>query len=155
MLEPDLFPGFAHVRDLERWRLALIEDGRLFHQDLDFARGQVGVGGGDLLVLLVAPVLAARSHLSANADHPLAPDLLGQRVGVFRGVRIEHDLGQPLAVAQIHEDELAVIPAVIDPTEQHDLLADVGGSQGTQVMGSFQLVDEAGHGLLLGSGEHK
>src|SRR5207253_10765355 len=99
--------------------------------------------------VLVRP---AADDAAADADHPLAPQRLRELVGLLRHVpvaalvRIEDDLGDPLAVAEIDEDTAAVIAIARDPAEEDDLFALVGGAQFAAVMGAFQLVDEAGHG---------
>ena len=43
------------------------------------------------------------------------------------------------AVAQVEEDEVAVVAAAVDPAHEDDLLAGVGGAQFAAEMGAFQI----------------
>ena len=60
-------------------------------------------------------------------------------------LRIEDELRDALAVAQVDEDAAAVVAVARDPAEEDDLLAFVCGSELAAVVGSLQLVDESGH----------
>ena len=53
-------------------------------------------------------------------------------------LRIEHDLGDPIAVSQIDEDELAVIAPAIHPAHQQDILFFVFGRQFAACVRSLQ-----------------
>jgi hypothetical protein len=68
-------------------------------------------------------------------------------VRVGRRIGIEYDLGQAFAVAQIDEDEVAVVAPIGNPAEQHHFAADVSGAQGAAVVSSFEFVDKASHGV--------
>jgi hypothetical protein len=52
-------------------------------------------------------------------------------------VRIEGQLGEAGAVAQIDKDQPAMIAATQDPAHQADFLADMGGAQITAEVGAF------------------
>src|ERR1019366_7032792 len=83
--------GVDLIGDLERRRVALVEDGQLGPAHLDLARGQARV-------LVGAPP----DDEPPDADDPLAAQGLGQRVGLLgelavpREVGIEDQLGDPL-----------------------------------------------------------
>ena len=49
------------------------------------------------------------------------------RLGRVR--RVHDDLGDPVPVAQVEEDELAVVAAAVDPAGQARAAARVGGTQ--------------------------
>ena len=66
--------------------------------DLDLAGRELGVH---------VPPRATTSP--ADADAALAAQLAGQRVGVLVDARLEHDLGEAVAVAQIDEHAAAVV----------------------------------------------
>ncbi len=151
MLEALLLLGVDLVLDLERRRLALVEDGGLFDEELDRARRQVGVALG-LLLAVLRLVHAAVAHLAAHADHPLGAQLVGEAVDL--GLRVEDELGDSVAVAEIDEEEAAHVAAALHPAEEHGLLADVSFAQGAAGVGSLELVDETRHGscLLVGCG---
>ncbi len=103
----------AHlVVELERQRLGAVQRRELARQDLDLARGEVGVGGAG----------GTRAHQAAHAHDVFAAQALGfgEELGI---VRIEHDLDQTLAVAQVDEDHPAVIAATIHPPGNGDFAA--------------------------------
>ena len=77
---------------------------------LDFAGGHVGVfeAGG------------AAADLAGGGDDELGTGGFALGVG-FRGTFfIEHDLDEPGAVADVEEDEVAVVAAAVDPTHDDD-----------------------------------
>jgi len=47
---------------------------------------------------------------------------MGAFVGLWRDFGREHDLGQAVAVAQVDEDEAAVVAAVLHPAHEADFL---------------------------------
>ena len=63
-------------------------------------------------------------------------------------IGIEDELRDAFAIAQVDEDAPAVVAVAGAPTEEHDLLAFVGGTEAAAVVRSFELVDEPGHGNL-------
>ena len=56
-------------------------------------------------------------------------------LGIF--LRAKDDLGQAFTVAQVNENDAAVIAPRMHPAGEFDLLADVGGAQGVAVMGAI------------------
>jgi hypothetical protein len=50
--------------------------------------------------------------------------------------RVEDHLGDSLPVAQVDENDPAVIPPTQDPAHQNDFFAHIPGTQGVAVMGS-------------------
>ena len=64
-------------------------------------------------------------------------------------LRVEHELRDPLAVAQVDEDAPAVVAVARDPAEEDDLLPLVGRAELGAVVGALQLVDESGHGTSV------
>ena len=68
------------------------------------------------------PAGRARTRPSTADDELAAQPLgLGEDVGA---IRIEHDLQQPLAVAQVDEDDSAVVAAPMHPAGDADSLAE-------------------------------
>ena len=90
---------------------------------------------------------AGRSRSAAfDREHVLAAQALG--LGEHLGaVRIEHDLQQPLAVAQVDEDHAAVVTATVHPTGDADLAADQRPIHLTAVMTAHRL-SPSGHRQL-------
>ena len=114
------------VVDLERRRHARVQHFEFVAQHFDLAAAQVGVVGAagagahhadDLQAVLVAHILGGGEHVGA--------------------VRVAHHLHQPFAVAQVDEDDAAVVASAVGPAHQRDGLrqqafideAAVGGSQ--------------------------
>ena len=78
--------------------------------------------------------------------------LVAQRLGGrerLRAVRIEHDLHEALAVAQVDEDDAAVIAAAMDPAGQRDDLSQMAAVDAAAVVGTVQAflsdAQDAGH----------
>ena len=97
---------------LKRQRLAAIQNLDFLGEELDRAGGKIGVRG------------AARTgaHTAFDADH----ELIAQTLSFFENggvLRIEHDLQEPLAIAQIHEDHPAVIAPAVHPAGDGHLFA--------------------------------
>ena len=137
VVEPLFLGGVDLVLDQEGRRLAPVEDGELVRVHLDLAGNQTRV-----------QVVSAGDHLSAHADAVLVAQLLGEVVQVLAGVRLEHHLGEPGAVAQVDEHGAAVIAAVVHPAEEDHFLAHVLGGQLAAGMRALQIADEFGHVLV-------
>ncbi len=75
------------------------------------------------------------THLAGDADTELAAQALGVAEDVLR-VRVEHDLQQAFAIAQVDEDHAAMIAPAMDPASDADVLADEGFVDLTAVMGT-------------------
>jgi hypothetical protein len=98
---------------LKRQRLGAVQNLERAAHELDLAGLQIRIDGsrrtgpdhaGDLEYVFIA--------------HPLR---LGEDI---RGVRIEDDLQQPLAVAQVDENDAAMVAAAMGPAGDGDDLAD-------------------------------
>ncbi len=117
-LPPDVEVAVAQPERLVDRGVGLIDverRGLRLGQDLDRRGAQLDVAGRQLRVLLagLAPVDRA-----VDREDVLAPDPTRQRMGRRRVGRIDHDLGDPVAVAQVEEDQLAVIAPTVDPARQ-------------------------------------
>jgi hypothetical protein len=44
-------------------------------------------------------------------------------------IRIDHDLGNAGAIAQINKEQAAMIAALVDPSHEYSFLSRVGGAQ--------------------------
>ena len=96
--------------------------------DLDFAGGHFGIDG----------VLVAQADLADGGDDVLGAHLLALGVAVGGELLVEDDLGDAGAVAQVEEDEVAVVAAAVDPAHEDHLLAGVGGAQVAAEMRPFE-----------------
>ncbi len=104
----------AHLLvELERQGLRAVQQLELTRHELHASRCEVGVHG------------ARRSlaHPSRHADHELVAQPLGFREDRGR-LRIEDDLQQPLAIAQVDENHPAVIAAAMHPAGDRDVPAE-------------------------------
>ncbi len=101
---------FAHMLiELKGQRLGAIEDLELLAQHLDLPRLQVGI----------RRARRPRPHQSCDLEHELIAHALGHREH-RRLVGIEYDLQQPLAIAQIDENDAAMVAAAMRPTGDRD-----------------------------------
>ncbi len=71
------------------------------------------------------PGRRAGNHARRPQDE-LGPDPRGDRVRLGRLVGIHHDLGDPVPVAEVEEDQVAVVPPPVDPAGQAGLAAGIG-----------------------------
>ena len=93
-------------------------------EHLDLGREQLDLAGRQFRV---DSALGARAHLAVDAHHPLGAHGLG---GLERGaVGIGHDLRDAVVVAQIDEQQPAVVAHAVHPARQPHRLADVGTAQ--------------------------
>ena len=99
---------------MERRRLRLREHRELRREHLDLAAREVRIHGA----------LGPRAHDALDGEHVLRaqPLGLGEHLGL---IRIEHDLQQALAIAQVDENHAAVIAAPVHPAGHRDRPADL------------------------------
>ena len=69
--------------------------------------------------------------------HELVAQRLGGREGVG-AVGVADDLHQAFAVAQVDEDDAAVVAAAMHPAHQRDGLAEVAAVDAAAIVGAFQ-----------------
>ena len=116
VLEPQrLLDGGVRLVDVERRRLRLRQDLEAAGAKLDGAGRQAGILG---------PGEACRDW-SRGGDDELVADAARRLVGLRSLGPVDHDLGDAVAVAQVEEDELAVVPPAMDPARQLRVAADV------------------------------
>ena len=130
VLEPKLLVGLGAV-DLEGGRGGGVEDLELDRVDLDEAG----------LEIWVRPCrqLARVDDLAPDPDDVLVAEVLCALVDRGRAVAgFEDDLGQAVAVAEVDEDQAAVVAPGVDPAVEDDFQADVGPGQGAAGLGPFE-----------------
>ena len=125
VLEAGLFANGYVLVDGERRGRGRVEDDDVGANDLDLARGKVGVGG----------TLRAQAHLSGDLDDELVAQFV-------RDVLAQHHLGKARRVAQVDEGDSAVITSARHPAGERHGGAGVGGTKGTCEVGA-----EHGRGL--------
>ena len=124
VLEAEFLVGLGGTIDFERGRWRGVEDFELSGADLDCPSLELGV------------FLAREPGVddSSNADDVLVAQIVrgSHRAGTVPRVgtlRLEDDLSQTIAIAQVDEDQAAVVATGIDPAVEDDLLADVVSGQ--------------------------
>ena len=74
-----------------------------------------------------------------DADDVLVAEVLGLAAsGAALGAGLEDDLGQAVAVAEVDEDQAAVVATGVDPAVEDHLLADVVAGQLAAGLGPFE-----------------
>ena len=84
------------------------------------------------------------ASLSRASTRPMiADDELGaQALGLLLERRVaDHDLRDAVAVAEVEEHDAAEIADAVDPAEQDDVLADVGGRQFAAGVGAGEVAE--------------
>lgn len=123
--------GLVLIRG-ERRRGGGAEDFQVLDADFDFA-------GGDFLVDEIG---AAGGDLAGDADDPFGAELAGFFVkGFAAGVGVEDELGEAVAVAEVDEDETAVVAIGMDPAGELDGFADVGAAELAAGVGAIARLD--------------
>src|SRR5262249_24316463 len=73
--------------------------------------------------------LLAPDDLAGRRDHVLGAKLLRQRVRLRRVLRVKDQLQEPAAVAQVDEDQPAMVAAAVHPAGDADAIADARGPE--------------------------
>jgi len=87
--------------------------------EFDIAGGHVGIGETG----------AAVAEDAGDGDDVLGTRGFGLGVCFGRHFFVEHDLRDAGAIAEVEEDEVAVVAAAVDPTHEGNGLAGVGGAE--------------------------
>jgi hypothetical protein len=114
-----------------------IEDPELRGDDLHRTGGK----------LRVDRLFGAVTDAAGHRDHELRAQLRGPGMGLRGGVGPEHHLEQAAAVAQVDEDDPAVVAPSVHPARDHDLAADTVLAHGTRRIGTAQCPERVELGL--------
>ncbi len=104
--------------------------------DFDLPGRQLGIFGA----------FRAPAHLAVDAHHPFRAQGLGELERFAVG--IGHHLGQPIVVAQVDEQNPAMVADAVAPAGQANRIADVALAQGAAGVGAItmhQVVRQAIH----------
>ncbi len=138
----DLVDRGVRIVDVEGRRLRLRQDAHLQAAKFDRAGRQPGVLRAG----------QPRCHLTDDLDHELATDATADLVCLRRVVAVDDDLGDPVPVAQVQEDQLPVIPAPVDPAGQARAATRVGRAErpaGMRPIGRGEAGGGVGHGRRI------
>ena len=119
VLEAHFFVGDCLFGRRKRGKLRVVQDQQVRRGDFDFA--------GDHF--RVDRIGAAQADLADSGDDVFRANMLGFGMAFGRKVLVQHNLRNAVAIAQVEEDEVAVIAAAIHPAHQRDGFAGVGGAQ--------------------------
>src|SRR5262249_44764774 len=105
--------------ELERQGVRAREDPQLVDLELDRAGRQVRVHG----------VRRTRRDLSLRLEHELVADGVRYRGGLGRPIRVDDELDDACVVAQVDEDQAAVVAPTGRPPGQLEAFADVAAAR--------------------------
>ena len=127
VLQAHLFVGDGVFGGREGRRPGIVEQKEFAGDDFDLAGGHAGVfqAGG------------AAADFSFNGNNKFRTGGVGFGVG-GRDLLVNDDLRDAGAVAQIEEDEAAVVAAAVDPAHQNDILPRVFGAKLSTHPGALQ-----------------
>ncbi len=117
--EAELLADRVVLVDLERRRLGVGELLELGGHELHLAGRKVGVHGG----------LVAAHQLARDRDHVLGAERSRAAMRLGRLLGAEHELEEPGPVAQVDEDQPAVVAAAVHPARDAHLLADLARAE--------------------------
>jgi len=119
MAQPHLLRDARLVAQRERQGVRSIQDLEVRGLDFDLpgreARIDVAIG--------------APHDPAPGGDHIFRPDRLRRRERLGRLLGIEDRLGHTVAIAQVREQQTAVVPDAVDPAQQHHLASGVAGPE--------------------------
>ncbi len=125
--QPDVLRHRAVLGDLKRRRLRFVEQTNLAGQHFHFAGRQ----------LRIHRLVSATLHVAGDADDKLRAESLGD--GHQRVVFADHHLRDAGAVANIEKRDAAEVADAVHPAKQHDVGADVGGTERATGMRSSEV----------------
>jgi hypothetical protein len=127
VLEPDVLGIFLFAEHRHRQFVRRAQHFDIADEDLDLAGGQVNVLGA----------FRAAAHLAIDFHHPLGAQLL--HLLERRAAGIGHHLAQPVMVAQVDEQQAAVVADAVNPAGEAHVLADVAFAERAAVVGAVAM----------------
>ena len=119
VLEADFLVGDGVFGGREGRCLRIVEEEEGMGDELYVAGGHIGIG----------EALAAVAEDSGDGDDVLGTRGFGLGVSFGGDFFVEDNLGDAGAVAEVEEDEIAVVAAAVDPPHEGDGLAGVGAAE--------------------------
>ncbi len=118
VLEADVLRVFGLAEDRQRQFGGFRQDLDAGDAQLDLAGRQVGVHDRGL----------TGHDLAVDADDALGAQAFDGLEA--RRLRVQHQLGQAVVVAQVDEQQAAVVALAVDPARQADIRARIGQTEG-------------------------
>src|SRR5262245_11080805 len=129
VLQAQVFRSRDLIFDWKGRGFGLTESPQLAHDDFNLTGLEVGI----------LEALAADANPSRDCDHEFRSQALGTAVQFRVNFGNGNDFSNAFPVAQIQENELAVITPTVNPTHQHNVFFLNGGSQIAACVSPFQL----------------
>ena len=129
VFQAQVFIRIDTILDVERRRLGTVQNIQGVRHDFDVARRDVRVHRFG----------RALPHFAKDLDDVLRTDRLGV-LEAFAGIGINDNLANPRTVAQINEDQSAMVTALGNPAAQRHFLARIRFGQGTAVVVSLKFL---------------
>ena len=125
-------------------RLAENRDGQFlgFREHLDFGRIDLDLAGRQIRVV---GTVGPPADVAVDPHDPFGAELLGHLEGGRIG--IGHDLGQAMVVAQVDEQDAAMVADAVHPARKARDTADIGAAQAAAGGGAITVQAGRGHGL--------
>ena len=127
IFEARLFVGERGVGGQERRELRFVEDAEFVGDEFNFSRGHVGIDG----------VGVAQLDRADDGDDVFVAQGFGLFVDGGVAFGIEDNLHDAGAVAEIDEEQAAVVAALVDPSHEHGFFAGVGGAESAAHVSAF------------------
>ena len=114
MTQTDVFSHFGMLIQHERRRSGRVENLELLAQNLDAAGAHHSIAGA----------LRTQTDDAGDLQHIFAANSFRQGE-TLSGIRIEYDLSNAFAIAQVYEDHAAMVTTTVGPAAQNHFLSDV------------------------------
>ena len=125
-LAPDVEIAVLEAQDLVDRGVRLVDvEGRRLRLGQDLEGGRLDLDRARRKRLVLGPGQPRRDR-SLDRHDELGPDPAGRRMGGGRIGLVDDDLGDPVAISQVQEDQLAVIAPAVDPAREARGVARVG-----------------------------
>ena len=137
VFQPQLFGIFLLAKNRHRQFRRRAEHLDFLDEDLDHAGRQVGIfrAGGTI------------ANEAVDPHHPLGPQLFGILEG--RAIRVGHYLRHPVMVAQVDEQQPAVVANAVAPAGQAHILAHIAFAKRAAIMSAVAMHGRSWKGGLL------
>jgi hypothetical protein len=135
MLESDIFGHINMLIQCEGKRLCTVQNPAFGHEHFHLSS----------LHGRVYRAFRTRDYFAPDGKNELVPDIFSLSVGNRASVRIEYNLGNPFTVAQVYEDQAAVITTPHCPPHQYNFFSYVISGQRSAIAASLPVPKKIDH----------